>query len=1023
HMCIIIIAILASQSALGLYFIGLFLVYSFHCLSLHCKVRMFFTLMSFRMSSDPGLLRCPKNLKECIDWVLRATGKDNGTNNDNINNLNNALMAELPDFDDNSNDLTQLVQGLCLFMGYPSCLCKPKKSVKEGLGKIYEELKTSLISCSNSKLNCPSCSNGVPCKCCVIQSIKEVKGSCGCLKDPSNKASCHCAGKDVSCAQVLAGLEACLHLQCLQADMEDICQCNDPKNCCPGGKCNNTSSCEFCKTLQSSTPVPTTGLGLSPPNPIRLAKRLDTFFGDNGRKDPCACTCGSGPSCCCLACKDCSESCNSECRSQGSCLHTPKTPSDCPRQKFCLAIDGIKIAAQSKERTCCKGGEQCHCEVDGSGSGTKCTASSTSGSFKCCIERSGQNYKHSVKCMIRRVVKFFASFDSSDKCSKLCCELLCVRVHCWALGQIYNKGLKECKTCKPGGTGKCPGSKITPASTSCCNGNFDNCKSQNCCLGCNDCSAIKFRNAFETLKLSSPCGQDLYRVLDGFLYYCCNVLEPFINKKEVKEKINAAKGKCLQCSKKTSGTPCSCSDCDGCKALRGHNDIMSILRHGYFSSYDSSAKWDRLCSPGSKCCGSSSCSCTSGSCPSNCCEKCPKRLCAKIFLGMLPCLYYGLKIVFDRCQYGSDFPDWSLRKITEGSIGSFLFAWGYNVHPLISKKGFDIFPILGILYGSDKIFEKLYKFVSKKYFSHSLSSGSQNPLTVRSMLLWLYGLPFTSGFSSLVSRCKDLCSPFGNSFNSGAFCYYIHTCCSLLPVSVISTVQHSHSHVSTFFSTADSEWKSFSYPEDPFDLFNMLLENVRKVYIPLNFLYYQCDLDKDSAGWKDCAFGRQCAQKVLQSSSTSVSSASSGCSSCKHSGAYLCTAINKDPVHDHCAQEKCRGFGSTSTSCSGSSAHPQSQGKTCTPCPHPLQRFLIDDFSESPSSVSKSPFKLPSDSSVPPMGFKAEHLPSPGRRGYSIYDVIRYFCYSGFYPLTRLAEFPLCVTLQPPENFLELFGF
>ncbi|KAK1935239.1 variant erythrocyte surface antigen-1, alpha subunit [Babesia divergens] len=241
--------------------------------------------MLSRMSQHSSLLVCPKNLKECIDWVLRATERDQtGTNND-IDNLKNALKAELKGsgLTDELNELDALASGLGFLAGLPACLCKTKKSVEEGLRKIYEELNKNilLISCSNSKLNCDSCkSNPYPCKCCVIQSINKVKQECQCLQ--TQKSQCHCAGKDVSCAKVLAGLEACLHLQCLQSDMNEICQC-DPKNCCPGGKCNGNSGvsvgpCKFCQNLKTNTPVPTTGLGLSPPNPIRLAKRLDKFF-------------------------------------------------------------------------------------------------------------------------------------------------------------------------------------------------------------------------------------------------------------------------------------------------------------------------------------------------------------------------------------------------------------------------------------------------------------------------------------------------------------------------------------------------------------------------------------------------------------------------------------------------------------------------------------------------------------------------------------------------------------------------
>ncbi|KAK1932806.1 variant erythrocyte surface antigen-1, alpha subunit [Babesia divergens] len=240
--------------------------------------------MAYGATADAELLGCPKNLKECIDWVLRATGKDNLKGTFNIENLKNALNAELKESgltDDLETQLNALASGLGFLAGLPACLCKTKKSVEEGLRKIYEELKT-FSYCTISKLNCDSCKlKDVPCKCCVIQSINKVKG-CECLKNPKQK--CHCDDRKVSCTKVLAGLEACLHLQCLQSDMNEICECN-PENCCKGKPCTGKSpSCDFCENLKSpSTPVPTTGLGLSPPNPIRLAGRLETFFGSSGR--------------------------------------------------------------------------------------------------------------------------------------------------------------------------------------------------------------------------------------------------------------------------------------------------------------------------------------------------------------------------------------------------------------------------------------------------------------------------------------------------------------------------------------------------------------------------------------------------------------------------------------------------------------------------------------------------------------------------------------------------------------------
>ncbi|KAK1939114.1 variant erythrocyte surface antigen-1 family protein [Babesia divergens] len=1022
-MSIIIIAILKSQSALGLYFIGLFLVYSFHCLSLHCKVRMFFisscclgwriilSLSALRTFGSVliGSLEPLRGIMVCCMYYT-----DVFVGSDNIVKLKNALEAELKD-SGLTVDLTQLVHGLCLFMGYPSCLCKPKKSVGESLKKISKELKEELknYKCllkSISKpltLNCNSCSNSVVCKCCVLDCINEVQ-KCKCVLGSSKNCSCSNDGTQRCCKDLLEKLKASLSLLNLKADMETLCQCTE--NCCVDGECTGGSSkCPFCKNLQASKDYTVAGLGLLRPSPKRLAEKLETFFGTGGPKNGCTCQCGtSGQSCCCLACPDkkCSESCNSECRSKGSSQHSQ----ECPCKTFCQNINGIKIAAEAGVRTCCEGGQKCHCGLDPQ----KCQATSGLG---CCIERSGGHYKHSVKCMIRRLVSYFKSLqpssDPSKENFKNCCELMCVLKTCEFLNNFLSK---------------------------------------------NESDAQNFKNHLETLKHSSPCGQELYRTLDSFLNFIRFVFLPKV--KPLEYTIKEAREKCGTCQNSSGHSSCNgcssgSSSCPGCtavlKELKGHKDVLSLMTRGYSSAYDSKASWTSLTSSsnsGSKCCGSSSpscgcqsnCSSTSPSCPKECCEKCPKRLCAKIFLGFIPCLYYGLKILYDRCKDPLTWPDW--KYISQGSIGKFLTALGYDLDPLKTKKGFDIFPILGILYGSDKIFENLYDFVSQNYFvpsgSSSLSSGSSKsqpspPSTVREILLWLYGLRFTSGFSSLVSHCKDLCSPFGNSFNPDAFCYYIYTCCSLLPVSFISTVQHSDSHVSTFFSTADSEFLQFSYPEDPSDLLEKLCEYTRKIFPPLKFLCMQCELDKDQAGWRDCAFGRGCV-KGLQENPVTVPATS--CCSPSGSHGIFCTSVpGISNYHEHCTSSKpgvkCIGLKPCTDTPSGKSktakdAHTSNQ---CTAsCPHPLLMFLIDGSESKPQAFPYSLFKLPPDSSVPPMGFSPDKLSSPGRNGESLFVILDVFvgdsdsdqkvCF-----LRDLLRFLLCLTRTPPSTFGEIFSF
>ncbi|KAK1933760.1 variant erythrocyte surface antigen-1 family protein [Babesia divergens] len=100
-------------------------------------------------------------------------------------------------------------------------------------------------------------------------------------------------------------------------------------------------------------------------------------------------------------------------------------------------------------------------------------------------------------------------------------------------------------------------------------------------------------------------------------------------------------------------------------------------------------------------------------------------------------------------------------------------------------------------------------------------------------------------------------------------------------------------------------------------------------------------------------------------------------------------------------------------------------------------RFLCDSNPQSPSSLFRLPFSfarldfsqtppaiLPSsDKDFLTMGFSKENLPSPGRKGEKLYHAIYGFCKDGFYPLTRLVQFILCVSRHPPETLGEFFAF
>ncbi|KAK1935318.1 putative variant erythrocyte surface antigen-1, partial [Babesia divergens] len=677
-----------------------------------------------------------------------------GQTGNNIVNLKDALKAELPDFNVNSNDLTQLVQGLCLFMGYPSCLCKPKKSVEESLKKISGELKEEVenykckfISIPKPSLNCNSCKSLVVCKCCVLDCIREVlKSNCKCVKGSNNTCTCSNVEPKRCCKDLLEKLKASLSLLNLKADMETLCKC--PDDCCDKGVCTKASQgCTVCPNSKATSDYTVTGLGLLRPSPKRLAEKLEKFFGSGpGPKGSCGCKCGSGESCCCLACdsNQCAQACS--CSGSGKCGHQsqPQPQSqDCPCKTFCSNINSIKVPSDSSDMTCCSGGSKCHCQVGG-------TCSTSPPGQTCC------DANKSLKCLIRRLVNFFngLSLDSSKSdCSKLCCEIFCVLKISYFLKKLFNasKGLAgkdSCGKCKgkgPGGN-KCENSKAKTGT--CCGGTISACKSPDCCQGCPECNAIKLGKALQELQYSGPCGQDLYRLLDDFLHYCCNV---FMGHKDfIRDTVLEAVKDCSKCGKSGPNSKnwqaCECStygSCLACDTLLKDSKLMSILRHGYVSSYDSKASFP-----------------SSGE----------QEKAAKIFLGMLPCLYYGLKIVFDRSKYNSGFAGWHDISVNsdgkpESALAKFFYAWGFQTIESSGSSTIHLDPLLQAMVlpvllenlftpESNGILKNLFQ-TSKKYFAMNVFTpdpSNPSPTTVRSMLLWLYGLRFTSGFPSLVEN-------------------------------------------------------------------------------------------------------------------------------------------------------------------------------------------------------------------------------------------------------------------------------
>ncbi|KAK1937288.1 variant erythrocyte surface antigen-1 family protein [Babesia divergens] len=459
------------------------------------------------------------------------------------------------------------------------------------------------------------------------------------------------------------------------------------------------------------------------------------------------------------------------------------------------------------------------------------------------------------------------------------------------------------------------------------------------------------------------------------------------------------------------------------KGLESFLEGIKSTRGSYVSSYLKTATWEKLCQD-CKCRdyskSKSLCPCSCGSSPvpnsvcnpDKCCPDCNVRAAARVFLCFLPCMWYALDYLYKQCNGGG----WQNFKISDNSLtslGSFFAGMGYDLGKLDGEKnGSQISSSLSSLLNDSGPLKKLYD-VSQKYFpSPSLVSPSDSkskPKTVRDILLWLSGLPFTSGFKALLLHCKGLCSDIKDSSNPVQFNNFessLYASCLRSPF-VLAAIED-HKEAFKNFPPYKSEISKFSYPSDHFDLFEALFKYIHKIYTPLTFLEYQCKTPNSSSGWKNCGYGQKCMDALGKPSNPS----SPCCPSSLPKG-ILCTGQPGETDHaEHCTKVgvECMALGT----CNPKGAH--TGPDKCTPCPHPLVRFLTDSWPFSQNSP---------DPSVPKMGFDSSNLPSPGRRGEALHIALKDFCDSGnsSSSLATLLKFELHVSRHPPETLGELFGF
>ncbi|CDR71403.1 hypothetical protein, conserved [Babesia bigemina] len=150
----------------------------------------------------------------------------------------------------------------------------------------------------------------------------------------------------------------------------------------------------------------------------------------------------------------------------------------------------------------------------------------------------------------------------------------------------------------------------------------------------------------------------------------------------------------------------------------------------------------------------------------------------------------------------------------------------------------------------------------------------QYPCSVRDMLSWLAGLPFTSVYAKIESHCSKLLGeevedaakrskdpdPVISNILKGELYKTLRATC-LHSYRVVNTIQgHGHGVPNADYPYAcdvSNNSRNFHYPANVSGVFDMLRDICKRLWTALYFLHAQCQYTTSQAnGWYDCEYGR-----------------------------------------------------------------------------------------------------------------------------------------------------------------------
>ncbi|GIX62594.1 variant erythrocyte surface antigen-1 family protein [Babesia caballi] len=462
--------------------------------------------------------------------------------------------------------------------------------------------------------------------------------------------------------------------------------------------------------------------------------------------------------------------------------------------------------------------------------------------------------------------------------------------------------------------------------------------------------------------------------------------------------------------------------------LSGTKSFMRELwKENYLSYYDTNAKW----------------------------QGADHKKCAKIFLSCIPLIYHGMTHLSWRCSNNNS---WSPLQFNGfggrgGTLNHFMVGTGYteynklssgaggNVMAAVAKKlpefhnvdsstrnsyteylkalqdkfNSALTPSTGAATLQDQTMPALL-FAAQAYFQQvrlSQTGDPNSPTTIREILYWMAGLPFSPGYGELEKHVGDLFPEGGlyvaNSetkirgdiITAADMKGYLLTSCLSIP-GLLGVIQGSSgSNDDPWLHTLLTNGSNFRYPSGP-ELIKLLCDYMYALQFQLSFLYNQCRSGYDEGfGWRDCKYGSE----ANNNSNTPMTS-------------FICHA-------------DCESKHSTSNA---KCEHVKHDGSQCgqNGSPSPLQAFLTDNLKgfSLPDVAKQIQYPEGHMKDHPPgalchmpMGFTTSTIKAGRNPVYHIYVVLEGICGGSASPLRQLYENLTCLTRRVPRSLSDWFGF